>query len=591
MASIRRNLPARSARNVAIERLNLRYTTVDDEVDEDDDAIDEDDAVADAPLDIDDSDHEQASTDDEELDVDVLQREESTDDSSVEENDAEEEPGQLLSVSGLIWHEQAPQAVQGRQPVRNVFRGQSGFRPGLHPTSRREAFHILMDGFIMCAVTYTNIAGRRFAQDRGWRRTDPGEMEAFIGLHMLAGVFKAYHRNTRELWSERDGHSLFRATMSFKRFAQLKMAFRFDDSRRRDRDDKLAAVRHIVSSLNLAINANYKPGPFLCVDEMLVEFHGRVSFRQYIPTKPGKFGIKIFWCVDVENTMPLKCIVYIGAGTIADDVRTFTHRLVMELVKDYLDAGRNVTGDNLFTSEPLMTELCAKRTTYLGTCRINKRELPPASKSITNRTRGDTRHYYTNQMTLCSFWDKGRKPVILLSSMHGAQPNTRSIEDGKSDVVLSYNQTKSGVDNLDKLVRGYRCKRKCRRWPYAVAMTLVDVAVVASFKMMVSQSGCVDDHYTFKRELAYELCKPLMERRIQLPRLRTTVKTALRHVGLVVPEPARPAVGAQRADKPGRCDWCPRHLDKKTRVLCVSCAKFTCVDHCMSKCVECTQNN
>lgn len=413
----------------------------------------------------------------------------------------------------------------------------------------------------------------------------------FSTCFYLLGVFKSHHRNANEMWSERDGITLCRATMSFKRFAQLKMAFRFDDSRRRDRRDKLAAVRHIVAAFNLAIRNNYTPGPFLCVDEMLIEFHGRVSFRQYIPTKPGKFGIKVFWCVDAENTMPVKCIVYIGEGTIPHNQRTFSHNIVMNLVEEYLDAGRNVTGDNFFTSHALITELSNRQTTYLGTVRHNKREIPPAAKTITNRIRGDTKHYYTDNLTLCSFWDKSTKPVLLLSTMHRAQPNTRSREDGKSAVILDYNKTKSGVDNLDKLVRGYSSKRKCRRWPYGVAMTLVDVSVIAALKMVIAQCHSTDDHYTFKRELAYELCQSLMHRRIRQPRLRPTVLTALRQVGMVAPEPVRQVIGAQHADKPGRCGFCTRQNDKKTRVLCVSCGKFTCQDHCVSKCHECSQND
>ena len=38
----------------------------------------------------------------------------------------------------------------------------------------------------------------------------------------------------------------------------------------------------------------FEPSANLTVDEQLVEFHGRVRFKQYIDSKPGKFGIKTF---------------------------------------------------------------------------------------------------------------------------------------------------------------------------------------------------------------------------------------------------------------------------------------------------------
>ena len=249
---------------------------------------------------------------------------------------------------------------------------------------------------------------------------------------------------------------------------------------------------------------------------MLVEFLGRVQFRQYMPAKPGKFGIKIYWIVDVETGMPLKCVVYIGTGTMAEgEFRSLAHAIVIELVKDYLDRGRNVTADNFFTSETLVRELLERKTTYVGTVRQNNRILPDRSKCLSNRVKGDSRHFYTPDMTLCSFWDKQRRPVLLLSSLHTGPQVNRSKEDGKPDIVITYNGNKGGVDNLDKLVRCYSSKKRCRRWPYSVAMTLVDVGVICAHKMMVDQSNSDDCHYTFKKELAYELCRPLMKRRLK----------------------------------------------------------------------------
>ena len=81
---------------------------------------------------------------------------------------------------------------------------------------------------------------------------------------------------------------------------------------------------------------------------------------------------------------------------------------------------------------------------------------------------GDAVHYYSGGTTLCSFWDKDTRPVMLLSSMHGGQQNKRHRDEGKPDIVEFYNCTKSGVDNLDKLIRGYNSKHKCRRWSPAV---------------------------------------------------------------------------------------------------------------------------
>ena len=56
----------------------------------------------------------------------------------------------------------------------------------------------------------------------------------------------------------------------------------------------------------------YNPGPDITVDEQLVPFRGRVQFKQYIPSKPAKYGIKIWWCCDASTSYPLNADVYLG---------------------------------------------------------------------------------------------------------------------------------------------------------------------------------------------------------------------------------------------------------------------------------------
>src|SRR5699024_3413072 len=43
-----------------------------------------------------------------------------------------------------------------------------------------------------------------------------------------------------------------------------------------------------------ATNANFSPGQEICVDESMIPFRGRLSFRQYLKGKLHKFGIKVF---------------------------------------------------------------------------------------------------------------------------------------------------------------------------------------------------------------------------------------------------------------------------------------------------------
>jgi hypothetical protein len=58
--------------------------------------------------------------------------------------------------------------------------------------------------------------------------------------------------------------------------------------------DRLGTIWTIFDTLNDAYEKYYNPLEHLVVDKATVKFKGRVIFRQYIPTKQKRFGIKIY---------------------------------------------------------------------------------------------------------------------------------------------------------------------------------------------------------------------------------------------------------------------------------------------------------
>lgn len=424
------------------------------------------------------------------------------DDTSEEEE--RDIPPVVAATDGTRWRTVAEAA--GRLPARNVLSQRPGFQRGLRPQSRLEAFHAVFEKILFLGLTYTNVAGRRFARAKNavWHAVDQIELEAFLGLHILAGALKAHHRSVRQLYDMRDGIHLFNACMSEKRFEQIKACLRFDDPLRRNKEDRAAPVKSLIELFNDKMLQIYVPGGSLTIDEMLIEFHGRVVFKQYLPCKPGKFGLKVYWVTDADNAMPLRCLLYIGKGTVCEfETESYNGHvpaLVMNLMKPFLDSGRNLTADCWFTSLKLARILSDRRTTLLGPLKKNSPGLPEAAKSTEGRSRGDSVHYYAeaSSITICSFWDKGAKPVNILSTMHGTQQN-KSPDQGKPEIATFYNETKSGVDTLDKIVRGYSSKRKYRRWPCHVFFTLLDCSIYASYLLWKASTGEKESHFEFER--------------------------------------------------------------------------------------------
>ena len=206
----------------------------------------------------------------------------------------------------------------------------------------------------------------------------------------------------------------------------------------------------------------YKPGSDITVDEQLVSTRGRCNFRQYIPSKPGKYGLQIFWACDAETSYPLKGEIYVGRQPGAAANSNNVSDLVKRLVRPWQNTGLNITMDNYFTSIELATDLLGVRTTIVGTMRRNKGAIPKELLPTRQRLEMSSIFCYDRQLTLTSYLPKRGKAVILLSSMHHddtIDPNNKC----KPEIVTHYNATKSGVDNLDHLVGVYTCKRKIRR--------------------------------------------------------------------------------------------------------------------------------
>ena len=128
-----------------------------------------------------------------------------------------------------------------------------------------------------------------------WENLDAITLEAYIGILLLAGAYRSHGESTKSLWNPETGRPIFSAAMSLKTFCCICRVLRFDKSDRRARraDDKLAPIRDFWERWEEILSKFYNPGTNLTVDEQLVGFRGR-SFKQYMPSKPAKYGIKIW---------------------------------------------------------------------------------------------------------------------------------------------------------------------------------------------------------------------------------------------------------------------------------------------------------
>ena len=89
----------------------------------------------------------------------------------------------------------------------------------------------------------------------------------------------------------------------------------------------------------------YCPYGNFVVDESMIKFKGRLQFRQYLPTKPIKWGIKL-WALAESSTGYLACWqIYTGKEGGRQE-NGLSHRVVMDLVRYLSGSHATIFMDN-----------------------------------------------------------------------------------------------------------------------------------------------------------------------------------------------------------------------------------------------------
>lgn len=475
-----------------------------------------------------------------------------------------------------------------------------------NPTTPLQAWECLIDEEILQTVLdrtnerITEMAARYNKHNLSCQytqHTDTVELRAFLGLLYLSGVFKSNNEDLRSLFAtDGTGRDIFRGTMSLNRFYFLLSALRFDDRNSRPErirnGDKLAAISEVFELFIANCRSNYSVGEYVTVDEMLIAFRGRCSFRMYLKNKPDKYGLKLQCICDAKTHYLLNAFVYTGKDTHSGNPNpkklSIPTQDVLSLIPPIANSNRNITGDNWFTSLELVNELKSQNLTYVGTIRKNKREIPSQFLPNNGRSVNSTVFGFTKDYTLISHVPKKNRAVLLISSMH----HDNSIIDGKPEIINFYNETKGGVDTIDQKCSCYKVGRRTRRWPQTIWFRIMDIAGVNA---NVIHDGILGNKKTERRAFLTSLGRDLIQdhllRRSQqmyLPReLRSVIGritgTEVSFAVQAAPEPQAPLapqnilVDRKRA-KRGRCHICPYSQNKESSV-CDVCNKFICKNH------------
>jgi hypothetical protein len=435
---------------------------------------------------------------------------ESGEDASTLESEVEES-----SSSSPTW---GPRDRHGRRSVNNYSGGAVGINTNAAPHVNKDStpFYVFMlyfAGIIRLLVEETNRYYHQYLdrlEDGPSPRPDVTDSEMFLFLAIIIQMGHDVRDTLKDYWStaEQFATPFYSNTMKRDRFLHILRFLHFADNntetdRNADSYDRLWKIRTIFDTLNDAYEKYYNPSEHLAIDEIIVKFKGRVVFRQYIPKKHKRFGIKIIKICDAAGyTYDMK--VYLGKDrTRADQDVTATHATVRGLCRRIEGVGHKLYMDNFFSSPDLFDELMTKDITCCGTVRPNRKGLPDDFRRRQFRLKkGDIRTRVRGDMTALVWKDK--RDVYLLTNMHCPPAEGNFCDEHgnaiKPAIVADYNAHMGYVDKADRMANSYSISRRTWKWTNKLFFHLLDLTVLNSF-ILLSSCGAKFSHRDFRLAL------------------------------------------------------------------------------------------
>lgn len=430
-----------------------------------------------------------------------------------------------------------------------------------------------------------------YSRERDAHCTDIIEVKALLGILYICASRKDNHANTKEIWSaDKMGIELCRLIMSEKRFKFLLYCLRFDNietRQERKKYDNLAPIREVFSLFVENCKNAYSVGEYCTIDEKLEAFRGKCFFRQYIPSKPNKYGIKLYALVDARMYYTVNMEIYAGKQPAGQyEISNKPADVVKRLSSVICGTGRNITVDNWFTSLDLANFLLHNNLTLVGTMRKNKPEIPPEFTQTKTREVGSSLFGFEKNSTLMSYVAKKNKVVLILSTMHHDDAIDETSEKNKPKMITFYNATKSGVDTVDQLCSTYNVARKTNRWPMVILYSMINVAAInAQIVYHANNESIKTRRSEFLKLLGRSLADDFLRRRSKCSTLPRNLKQDIQ--SLFSDEGADQPTEEVRGTKRQRCSECGRSKNRYTKYQCRSCKKFLCLEHAQQICADC----
>ena len=345
--------------------------------------------------------------------------------------------------------------------------------------------------------------------------TSDEEITKFVAILLYMGITQC--PSLDDYWAMNTRVHQVADVMSSKRFRLLRRTIHFNDNANvAGTVDRFFKIRPIFTFLNAAFKSQPQT-PKQSIDEVMVGYKGKTAgnLRQYIKTKPDKWGFKLFSRAS-EDGFIHDMVMYQGKTTLAahgiplseeQEALGPTSQVVSVLASTMSCSTVNaIFADNYFTSLELVRYLKDQGWRYTGTARDNRIGHPPLKgiKDMEKKSvpRGASDFMSTDDGILALRW-KDNKVVTLLSTDLGLEPLSKCMrycKDTKKkeevecpSVIKSYNASMGGIDKNDMLVHLYRTPMKSKRWYMRLFAYALDLCVVNAWLLYRRDCKALDE--------------------------------------------------------------------------------------------------
>ncbi len=347
--------------------------------------------------------------------------------------------------------------------------------------------HFITDEVISLMVRETNRYVEQYllthkpskrSKNLQWEPITNEEMLKFLGIVIEMGLVQMpkldYYWSKSQLY----GSKIIQNTISRDKFELLLKFLHFSNNNEKDAsEDRLVKLNPLLNLLKARFKSVYIPGSVVTIDETMVPWRGRLSFRQYVPGKAHKYGVKMFKVADM-NGYTWDFMIYTGKQNPTTSLG-HSQTVTMQLSEDLFGCYRTVVADNFFTSIALAKRLLENDTYLIGTLRCNR--VGSGKKVIQKQLKKGEIYGLQNSDGIKLIRWKDKREVLMISTK--PSHTTTLVDIGKTtpsgerimkpQVVLDYNKGRQGTDLSDQLSAYYTCLRRSVKWYRKVAFELI----------------------------------------------------------------------------------------------------------------------